>query len=129
MVVPPGAQQIEGREEGIIRRVARGTWPLAETIQALLANARRKSQQHTDAKLELERLKSEREQLRLDKEKGTLIERQRVEDHAKQWAGVVLTELTAPPLKIGGRDLALRRLAEKQVNEARDRIADALREL
>ena len=115
--------QLEQAE--IIRRIDKDKWPLVATIKALLADARRRSSEFSEAKARLERIKADRERLKLMRETKEVVPASDLTAFIDFMAGTILPVLGALPARLSGRDRELHRRAQRVVIEAQQQISDA----
>jgi phage terminase Nu1 subunit (DNA packaging protein) len=104
--------------QGIVTRLGRDQWPLATTMRALLSDARERSEAHSAARAELDKLRTAREQLKLKKECSEVVYLHEFQTAIDAVAFSVLQRLAPLASRIGKQDLALRRLVEGEVRAA-----------
>ncbi len=118
--------------EGIIPRPdSRGRHDLAGAVQAVVANARagREGSELSAARKDLLGLKSKKEAIeiaRLDRELISMDEHNAVIDAL---AGTFTAAMGALPARLGGKDIALRRKIEAEIDAFRTEIAEKVTEL
>jgi phage terminase Nu1 subunit (DNA packaging protein) len=110
---------------GTVKRVGRDRWNLAQAVQALLRQAQQRSDQVNDARLALDKVKHQREQLRLMRELKEVAPISDLHAFVEFQAGVLLPLLSAIPPRVAGRNLELKRHAEAVVRDVQQAIADA----
>jgi hypothetical protein len=112
-------------QAGVVKRLGKDQWPLAATIKALFADARQRSQEYSEAKARFEAIKAERERLKLMKESKDVVPAGDLEALLLFFTGKLLLFLSAFPVHIAGRDMALRKKAEAIVLEGQTQMAHA----
>jgi hypothetical protein len=105
---------------GIVRRSGRDQWPLVATMNALLTDAKQRSDAHSVARTRLDDLKAQREKLRLMKECREVCYVREFKELTDQVAFSVLNRLSPLPAQIGGRDLKLRQLVDAKLRDAQN---------
>lgn len=108
---------------GIIKRADRDRWHLAATVKALLADAHQRSAQYSETKAKLERIKWEREQIKLEQLKGRLCWYSDLEQLGDFSAAAWLQALREATIEIAGRDLTERARVEEILGQAQDRVS------
>jgi hypothetical protein len=110
-------------------RLGPNKWPLVATIKALFADARRRSSEYSEAKARFERLKAERERLKLMKEGGEVCYTRELDEFGLAVYAAHVKFYGPLAARIGGRDLALRRLAQKELDIAQQGLSDEMKRL
>jgi hypothetical protein len=116
-------------QQGVVRRAGRDEWPLVATMNALLVAARQRSAEYSEAKARFEKLRAEREKLKLLKESREVCYTKEFDDFVRVAGGLYLEHFGSLPIEIAGRDLQLRNQVEQKVRAAQQRLSDALGKL
>jgi hypothetical protein len=115
--------------QGVVTRSGRDQWPLAATVRAILSDARARSDAHSGARARLDDLKAQRAKLRLMKECREVCRVSEFEDFCLAVYGAHVKHYGPLAARIGGRDLALRKLAEKELGDAQQGLSDEMKRL
>jgi phage terminase Nu1 subunit (DNA packaging protein) len=118
------------QEAGIIAKSARATWPALETLSKLIlyyrSEARRGHRSAADS--EWRRIKAVELEMRVAERAHKLIETDESIAVVQDIVGTILTGLGSLPARVAGKDLALRRKIEAEVNTIRATAAKRLQE-
>jgi hypothetical protein len=114
---------------GIVRRLGRDAWPLVATMNSLLTDARQRSDAHSQARARLDDLKAQREKLKLMKECREVCRVSEFEEFCLSVYGAHVKHYGSLAARIGGRDLAVRRLAQKELDIAQQGLSDEMMRL
>ena len=114
---------------GIVKRAGRDQWPLVLTMRAILADARQRSAAYSEAKINLDKLRAAREELKLKKECHEVVYRREFEQGIDGIAYVVLKHLSPLPARLGGRNLAERKRVDAELRLAQQAMSDELAEM
>jgi len=109
--------------EGVVRRAGRGEWPLVATLNALFENLRTQRDAVSDTRREWEKVKVERERLRIDRERHEVVDRG---EFTAAWTicwGIVVAKLVGVPARCT-RDLQMRQTIGHELNLARHEACD-----
>lgn len=124
------AQLVELEQAGIIKRDAKNTWPTIETVAAIVARLRERGRRPADDdRTRFEKLRADRERVKLLKETGALASTKEFDECVNQVAFSVLNRLSPLPAQIGGQDLKLRRLVEAKLKIAQQGMSDDMMKL
>jgi hypothetical protein len=114
---------------GIVRRSGRDQWPLVATMNSLLTDARQRSDAHSASRARLDDLRASREKLRLMKECREVVYVKEFDEFSLAVYGAHVTHYGPLAARIGGRDLAVRQRAEKELMAAQQGLSDELKRL
>jgi hypothetical protein len=109
--------------EGIVQPVGRGEWPLVATLNALFEHLRTQRDTVSDTRREWEKVKVERERLRVARESHEVINRSEFDDAWKICWGILTSRLANVAPRIT-RDLALRATIGRALGELRNEVSN-----
>jgi hypothetical protein len=107
----------------------RDAWPLVATMNSLLTDARQRSDAHSAARARLDDLRASREKLRLMKECREVCYTKEFDEFGLAVYAAHVRHYGPLAARIGGRDLAVRQRAEKELMAAQQGLSDELKRL
>jgi hypothetical protein len=115
--------------QGVVTRAGRDAWPLASTVRALITDARARSDAHSASRARLDDLRASREKLKLLKECREVVYTREFDEFGLAVYAAHVRHYGPLAARIGGRDLAVRQRAEKELMAAQQGLSDELKRL
>jgi hypothetical protein len=109
--------------EGIVHRVGRSQWPLVKTINQIFEHLRARRDAVDQSRAQWQQARLERERLRVEREAHNLVPMTEFDDAWTFVVGTLTAKLAGVPSRCS-RDLALRRVIEQEINQARHEACD-----
>jgi hypothetical protein len=117
-------------QQNIIRRVAPNTWPMPDTMVALVTLVtylRTRKPAISDDHSRWEKARALREELRIQRESHQLVRLSDFQEAVDSMAFVVLKHLAPLPSRLGGRDLAERKRVDAELRLMQSAMCDELK--
>jgi hypothetical protein len=119
----------ELEQAGVIKRLGKNSWPLGAVTQLIYHLRERGRRSADDDRTRFEKSRADRERLKLMKECGEVCRTAEFDEFGLAVYAAHVRHYGPLAARIGGRDLALRKIAEKELGIAQQGLSDELKRL